>query len=337
MRGFLDRVLRWFAEGPFHRWPWLLPVISFAAGWLGYALVQRGEAMARAIAVMALIGWPWLLAENLLGGWLERLSGGRLRASLLPFITQSLQQEILFFALPFLIGATQQDVGQYVFTGVVAAGALVSTLDPVYHSRIAAKPANSVAFHAFCTFIASLVVLPMAAGMPLEQALPVALGLSGVWVLLSVPRMLDGWRTHRKRLLGFATLILALFALWELRAHVPPAGLSLKHSRMTQTLDGLQPGAAVKRIDAQSLLTDGVIAFVAIRAPAGLAQSVTFEWWHRGERLDRVPAEIRGGSESGWRTFTRKQNFPENPRGRWHVDVLTPQGQLICRLSFTVE
>lgn len=337
MANFLRRLTRWLTAGPLQRWPWLLPVISFAAGWLGFALVQRSETMARTIAVLALIGWPWLLAENVLGEWLGRLSRGRLSPTLLAFVTQSLQQEILFFALPFLIGATQADAGQILFTALVASGALISTLDPIYHARIAAQPAASIGFHAFCTFVASLVVLPIAAAMPLERALPSAIAISGVWLILSLPRTLNGIRDHRLRLLGVGAVGLSLLLLWQFRAHVPPAGLSLKHSRITQTLQGLQPGLALKRIDADSLLANGAIAFVAIRAPNGLAQSVVFEWWHRGERLDQVPAEIHGGNESGWRTFTRKQNFPPEPRGKWRVDVLTPQGQLICRLPFMVE
>ena len=319
------------------RWPWLLPVVSFAAGWAGFALVQRGETMARSIAIMALIGWPWLLAENVLGNVLVRLSKGRLSAGLVGFVTQNLQQEILFFALPFLLGATQRDAGQIAFTGLVAVCAVISTIDPVYHARIATQPGVSIAFHAFCTFIASLVVLPMAAAMPLEQVLPVALVVSGAWLVLSLPRMFSGIGNHKVRLIGLAALPVAFLLLWELRAHIPPAGLSLKNSRMTQTLDGLQPGDAVKRIGADSLLANGIIAFVAIRAPTGLSQSVIFEWWHGNERLDQVPAEIQGGNEFGWRTFTRKQNFPLDPRGRWYVDVLTPQEQLICRLSFFVD
>jgi len=336
MTTFADRLLRWLTDGPLQRWPWLLPAVSFAAGWAGFALIQRGEGMARSIAIMALVGWPWLLAENILGNVLVRLSNGKLSAKLLTFVTQNLQQEILFFALPFLIGATQRDGGQIVFTALVAAGALISTLDPVYHSRIASQPGVSVAFHAFCTFVASLVVLPMAAAMPLEQVLPVAIVVSGAWLVLSLPRMFEGIASHRWRLLGLLAVPVALGLLWELRAHIPPAGLSLKNSRVTQSLEGLRPGAAIKRIDAQSLLTSGIVAFVAIRAPAGLSQSVVFEWWHRGERLDQVEEIIQGGSEYGWRTFTRKQNFPADPRGRWRVDVLTPQGQLICRLLFTV-
>jgi hypothetical protein len=336
MESLFDKVTRWFAEGPFRRWPWLLPAISFAAGWAGFALIQRGEAMARSIAVMALLGWLLLLAENLLGATLSRLSRGRLSPALVAFVTQNLQQEILFFSLPFLIGATQRDVGQISFTTVVALGALISTIDPVYHKYVAARPGISVVFHAFCTFIASLVVLPMAVGMPMELALPMALAASGAWVVLSLPRMLAGVSDLRLRLLGMTAVLVGLVALWQVRANVPPAGLSLKNSRITQTLEGLQPGPAIQRVDAQTLLAGGAVAFVSIRAPAGLSQSVVFEWWHRGERLDQVSEDIVGGSAGGFRTFTRKQNFPADPRGRWRVDVLTPQGQLICRLPFVV-
>lgn len=336
-RSFFDRITQWFAHGPFERWPWLLPLLSFIAGVASFALAQRSEGMARFIAAFALIGWPWLLAENVLGQMLVRLSRGRLPAKLLAFVTQSLQQEILFFSLPFLIGATRQDLGQIAFTGVVALGALVSTIDPLYHRRIAESPGVSVAFHAFCTFIGSLVVLPIALKMPVERALQVALAITTVWFVLSLPRMLARVFDHRMRLLGIAALVATLFALWEFRAHVPPAGLWLKDARITQSLDDLTPGEELTHISADELRSEGVIAFVAIRAPMGLAQSVTFEWWHQGERLDVIAGEIQGGNDSGWRTWSRKQNFPEDSRGRWRVDVLTPQGQLIGRLPFQVD
>jgi hypothetical protein len=73
----LATLTRWFSTGTLQRWSWLLPAISFAVGWLGFVLIQRGEAMARAVAAMALIGWIWLAAENFLGTWVVRWSGGR--------------------------------------------------------------------------------------------------------------------------------------------------------------------------------------------------------------------------------------------------------------------
>jgi len=116
---------------------------------------------------------------------------------------------------------------------------------------------------------------------------------------------------------------------------MPAVGLSVTDARVTQTIDGLMPGAPVGRLRQQDL-AGGVIAFAAIRAPTGLAQEVIFEWRHDGER-ERIVAEIRGGKAEGFRIFSRKHVFPENSVGRWTVDVLTPQEQLVQRLEFVVE
>ncbi|HWN40106.1 MAG TPA: DUF5924 family protein, partial [Gammaproteobacteria bacterium] len=92
------------------RWPWVLPTASFAAGWVGFALVRRGENLARIVALLALCGWFWLLLEP----WLrQRIERRRRRAGnfVVNFISQSLQQELLFFSLPLLIGATKLDAG----------------------------------------------------------------------------------------------------------------------------------------------------------------------------------------------------------------------------------
>jgi hypothetical protein len=97
----------------------------------------------------------------------------------------------------------------------------------------------------------------------------------------------------------------------------------------------MNPGEAVhdlKRAD----LERGIVAFAAIRAPAGLSQKVIFEWRHNGER-ERMAATIHGGNADGYRIFSRKQLFPEDAAGVWIVDVRTPQEQLLRRLRFSVE
>jgi hypothetical protein len=122
---------------------------------------------------------------------------------------------------------------------------------------------------------------------------------------------------------------------WEMRAQIPAAGLAVTDARMTQTIDGLTPGDTVRRVR-QEDLARGVIAFAAIRAPTGLAQEVIFEWRHGPER-ERIVEQIQGGKADGFRTFSRKHIFGENPAGRWTVDLLTPQEQLLERLVFIVE
>jgi hypothetical protein len=123
--------------------------------------------------------------------------------------------------------------------------------------------------------------------------------------------------------------------IWLGRAHIPAAGLSVREAHITQTISELTPGPDLQRVSSAAL-GDGVIAFVAIRAPMQVAQSVVFEWRHNGS-VERIAAEIHGGNNSGWRTWSRKQRFPEDSQGRWTVDVTTPQGQLLKRMHFEVD
>ena len=140
-----------------------------------------------------MLGWFWLLLEP----WVRRRLERRRRHVgnfVVNFISQSLQQELLFFSLPLLIGATQRDAGQIAFTGLVGAAAVLSTIDPVYERVIATRAARRMSFHAFCSWIAALVVLPMVMLVPLERALPISLAAVGAWLLLTLPLSLYSLR-----------------------------------------------------------------------------------------------------------------------------------------------
>lgn len=316
------------------RFPWLLPLVSFIGGWIGFVLVKRGAELAQWIALLALVGWFWLLIEPIVRRFLERR---RQRAGnfVVNFVSQSLQQELLFFCLPFLIGATQQDTGQIVFTSFAAAAALLSTIDPLYERYVATRAARRLSFHAYCSWIAALVVLPMVLLLPVERALPISLAAVLVWLVLTLPLSLYSLRNWRARVAWIAVVLVVPAAVWALRAQVPAVGLTVTEARITQFIDGLTPGEPVQSI-ALGDLPSGVVAFAAIRAPNGLAQKVIFQWRHNGEREDIV-AEIHGGRDDGFRTYSRKRVFPQDAAGRWTVDVLTPQGQLLKRLRFTVR
>jgi hypothetical protein len=316
------------------RWPWLLPTASFVAGWVGFLLVRRGADFARWIALLALVGWPWLLIEPLVRRPLERRREGmgKLVAN---FVSQSLQQELLFFSLPLLIGATQIDAGQIAFTGVAAGAALISTIDPVYERWVAARAARRLFFHAYCSWIAALVVLPMVLRLPLEHALPLSLAAVAASLLLTLPLSLRSLATRGQRALWTASVLVAPVLLWLARGELPAAGLAVTEARITQTVENLTPGPAVRRLTADRL-ADGVVAFAAIRAPAGLAQTVVFEWRH-GQERERIVERLHGGRAEGFRLYSRKRVFPADAVGAWTVDLLTPQGQLLKRLRFVVE
>lgn len=319
----------------FNRHRWLLPLLSFAVGWISFALIQRGEHLARWIAIVTLIGWLVLLAEEFLGGLITRLTRGRLNQNVLHFATQSLQQEIFFFALPFLLAATPLAAGQIAFTSLVALAALASTIDPLYNARIANAATRRILFHAFCSFLAALVVLPLALQWPMEQAIDLALAFTILLTLLSAPRLLRG-TTVLRGLLRLGGVALALGALWMGRSFIPPAGLQVKQARITaQVSEALVPGDPLQTLTSAQL-AQGVSAFVAVHAPQGLSQDVRFDWSQNGRTVDQITGTIRGGRDAGYRTYSRKLYFPTDPRGDWTVDLRTAGGQLICRLHFRV-
>jgi hypothetical protein len=315
------------------RVPWLIPTISFATGVIGFVMVKRGAELARVIAVIALVGWVWLLIEPLVRRFLEQRRSG-IGKFVSNFLTQSLQQEVLFFSLPFLFGSLQRDIGQIAFITIASCAALLTALDPIYERWIAARAATRLLFHAYCSLIAAVVVVPMVVHLSLEQALPLSLGAVGVWLLLTSPMSLRSLRSTRHKIIWLACSMLAPLLVWLLRAHVPPAGLAVTQAVITQSITDRTPGPAVRSLTTAEL-SSGVVAFAAIRAPSGVAQSINFEWRHDGE-IERITAEIHGGNDSGWRTYSRKESFPANAQGRWIVDVRTPQGQLLRRLQFFV-
>lgn len=317
------------------RLPWLLPLLSFSLGWVGFFLFQRGEGLARGVAIVALLGWPWLLAENLLGRWLVARSKGRLSIDAVRFVTQQIQQEILFFALPFLFAAAVLGSAQAVFLALAAVIALVVTIDPLYFRRIAPHGGWSSALHGYCTFVAALVVLPMALHMPTDEALPLALAITAISLVLSLPRMILSVDRVSLRWGGCFALILVLAMGWQLRGWIPAAGLWVREAQIAPWVRELRPGPALTSVPREQL-AEGLVAFVAVRAPAGLSQDVVFEWRHRGQVIDRIPAQISGGREAGFRSYSRKLNFPADPVGRWVVDLKTPSGQLVERLRFEV-
>ena len=322
-------------ERRFSRFSWLIPVISFSAGWASFVLVQRGEGLARIIALLAFLGWLWILAEPFIT---SRFLGGKhpkLSSNVAIFLSQSIQQEIYFFALPFLIAATQiRSIGQMVFTGTIIAVAVVSTVDPWYEKYIYRNRLVSFAYHALCSFVSALVILPIVVKLPTEKTLVFALGFLLFWLLLTIPKLLTQAASWRTSSVVCVALFLVPIFIWLARGSIPAAGLQATSAVITTNVIDHEPTDVIENIDSGSL-SNGVYAFVAIRAPNGLAQDIVFEW-RKGDYSETISAKITGGRNQGYRTYSMKSNFPKSVEGVWSVDVRTAQGQLLQHLQFVV-
>jgi hypothetical protein len=79
-------------------------------------------------------------------------------------------------------------------------------------------------------------------------------------------------------------------------------------------------------------------AYSAVFAPTGLSTSIFHEWQYREEETWVTKAKLEfpivGGRDGGYRGYSLKSNLAE---GEWRVNVITAHGQLIGRISFTVE
>lgn len=318
-----------------NRYFWLLPLCGFALGWASFVLVHRGEELARAAALLALLGWPWILVEPIIVPYFIGGKNPRLAALLSNFFNQTIQQELFFFTLPFLIAATHlDDPGQMAFTLVIVAAAILSTVDPLYEKYIHRQRIANLAFHALCCFVAALVILPIVVKLPTDQTLLFALAFVVIWLGLVLPgvlRKLVGWKP---RLLAVTLMCAIPLTVWLLRASIPATGIVVTHAVMTLEIIDNEPAQEITTLS-QTELEAGIYAFAAIRAPNGLAQRIVFRWRHDGW-MEEIPALIEGGRAEGFRTYSMKENFMSGSVGRWQVEILTDQGQLLAQLGFTV-
>lgn len=315
------------------RHSWFLPLFGFVGGWASFVLVHRGDALARLIAISVLAGWVWLFIQPLVRRVLRRWGSVEFTNLTVNFVTQTIQQEILFFALPFLVLSTRiADPGQVLFTAVVVLTALLSTIDPLYGNWVAKRPVLRLAFHSLCSFVAALVILPIAVKIPVERSFLIALGFVLLWLVIAAPLILRDQKLSLRPLL--AALLLPLL-LWGVKSHIPAAGIQVRSAVLTSGIREFEPVDQLTRIT-QTQLAAGLYVHASISAPLGMSQQIVFHWRHAGSS-ERIVATITGGRAEGFRTYALKENFMADAQGAWRVDIQTPQGQLLERVRFVVE
>ncbi len=151
-------------------------------------------------------------------------------------------------------------------------------------------------------------------------------------------------------MLSICGLFAAINALYFTNL-IPPIPLALKEAGIYQSVlkidDGVYETVGERQEWFRFLAPNPTIhvtageplfALSAIFAPTSLATDVVHVWerYDAGKKawitVSRVSLPISGGRENGFRTYS--ENDGVTP-GLWRVDVETPRGQLIGRLTFT--
>ena len=319
------------------RYPWVIALYGFVSGLASFILVDRQDQLASLIAILMLASWLFLVLESAFNQRLARGFGIELPGWLARFVTQMIHQQSLFFVLPFFAMSTTWNSGQLLFTSLLGAAALVSIIDPIYYDRLAPRRWLYLAYHSLTLFAVMLTAMPIILHLTTSQSYQLALLLT---VLLSFPTLAASLQFRRRwRWLALPLLTLGLLgAGWLARPWVPPATLRLNQVAISLEVNDQTraPSRSLQQLSAAQLRNHGLYAFTAINAPRGLAERIYHVWKRDGQEVDRIALNIQGGSNSGYRAWSHKLNFPQEVTGRWSVEVVTEAGQLIGVLRFAV-
>jgi len=311
---------------------WVLPLSGFVGGWASYLLVQSELELVKAIAVALLAGWAWLCIQPSVRHKFDKINSRHSNQDAVNLVTRSVQQGILFFSVPVLIFSTQAlDPGQVLITGFVVLAALLSTIDTIYEKFIAGRQLVFVTFHSLCSFIAGLIILPIAVKIPMENSFNLALFLVLLWLIVGAPL---NRRHNELSMRVFITALLFPLLIWSLKDHIPPAGILVESSVLTNGIANHEPMEVLSEVDLAQL-TRGLYLYSSIRAPLGLSKEVIFNWRH-GTYSGDMASTTTGGHEEGYRTYGLKNDFMPDALGHWTVDILTAERQLLDRVEFEV-
>lgn len=315
---------------------WGVSLASLASGVVTLFVFRRG--VPHVAWIVGYVVVLWLLFTGLTQAR-ERLEarGRRLVVTAGDYTIQTLYHGLLLFVLPGYFASTTLDGPTAPFFVLLAGATLLTAVDPWYRALVHPRPWLDRALFALALFAGLNVALPLV-GLPPAWALLGSAALAGLLLAPAYRRPGAAWRGLALRA-GLAAG-LAVGAAWVLLPAIPPAPLQLGQATLARAVVDLEPVQPVARVSQADLRAwGGLVAFTPVIAPAGLRQSVHHRWRHEGRAVTtlRLPTPVRGGRAAGFRTFSRKADFPPDARGRWTVDVVTASGQLVGRVRFTVD
>jgi len=261
---------------------------------------------------------------------------GRLVVTAADYTIQTLYHGLLLFVLPAYYASATLTSLNVVFLVVLVLLAILATFDPWYRALVHPRPWLGYVFFVISIFAALNVALPLVGLAPILALMASAFAAS--LAITPVVRRAGGrtWRAALRVTVALGVVAAALAAVG--RAWIPPAPLFMARAALVWDLPDLDAIEALPTtLSVADVKERGLVAYTAIYAPAGLRQSVSHVWRHRGRVIQVVSlAPVLGGRREGYRTYSRKTSFPDDAEGRWSVDVVTASGQLIGRLRFQI-
>jgi hypothetical protein len=339
------RIRRFLREHGPKLW-WLHSGYALALGAGVVAFARRGFDHARWLAVS--LGLAWLLVILFFrlfgsGGEQRALDAAdpktRMRFYALTYALKNLYQGMLFFLLPFYWKSTTLDAANVWFVLVLAACAVLSTLDIVFDRVLMRWRALASIFHGIALFGCLDVVIP--ALFPDTRTLWSLLAAAGITVV-------GFWTLHVTARVLKKRIYIPLFVLsvgagvgvaYVARAAIPPVPMYVSSAAVgpKQLPDG-RLAMEVKTLH-PSVIQE-LIAVTDVVVPGGKGETLRHVWLHGGVEVHRSTEETsRIAGPRGvvrLRSSLSGKDLPTELVGSWSVDVETQDGQLVGRIEFEV-
>ena len=338
--------VRLFLRDHGHKLWWLHSAYALALGAGVVLFAQKGFGHARWLAVT--LGLAWLLVVLVF-----RLfaSGGELRAFdasdtktrvhfyVMTYALKNLYQGMLFFLLPFYWKSTTLDAANAWFVVLLAACAVLSTLDIVFDRVLMRWRALASLFHGITLFGCLNLVIPA-----------LFLDTRTLWSLLAAAAItvVGFWTLHVTGRALRKKMYMALFGLsvgagvataYAARAAIPPVPMYVSSAAVgpKQLPDG-RLAMEVKTLH-PSVIQE-LIAVTDVVVPGGKGDRLRHVWRHEGREVHRSTEETsRIDGPKGvvrLRSSLSGRDLPEDLVGAWAVDVETEDEQLVGRAEFRV-
>jgi hypothetical protein len=315
---------------------WGISLASLTSGSVTLVIFRRG--VPRVGWIIGYVVVLWLLFAVLSQLRDAFLARGRHRmVAAGEYTIQTLYHGLLLFVLPGYFASTTFDSITVVFFAALAVAAFLTTVDPWYRGVVHPRPWLGLTFFGFSLFSGLNVALPLV-GVPPAGAVVASAALGALGLTPTFFHRGGRWPVAAAQ--AGTVAVFAVLAAWLARPAVPPAPVSLVRPTLARAVVDLEPVDPVTRVTLDQLRAwGGLVAFTPVAAPAALRQPIEHRWSHEGRLVStvRLTTPVQGGRTAGFRTYSRKTDFPHDAPGRWTVDVLTASGQLIGRLRFRVD
>ncbi len=215
--------------------------------------------------------------------------------------------------------------------------------------------AFQLSFFYFSLFSFSIFLVPLVVKSikPPVFILSGLVSLVAIWFFILILRLLaaEKFIENKTHIWTFITLIFVIINGLYFMNLIPPIPLALKDSGIYHSISRNAGGNYVVEEEIRGVERyfemrpkihwqegETLYAYTAIFSPGSLNTDIIHNWQYKNEAgewitVTRTPLYLTGGRSGGFRTFSDKSNFTP---GHWRVNVETPRGQIVGRISFEI-